>query len=168
MALVFFPSFSFLRKCVAAWQDDTTWDRLYASKGEVVVEPSGSSQAEFEKAKDTFNGTVERTKNCILLAVFRGKMSEGVSFNDDYARGVICVGVPLPSNYDRSISAKKAYNDGKLHSKMFFLICSKALIVSTLQNSYSLTTPTFQNKGNSARSSYYRVENGIVNKHTGQ
>ena len=38
-------------------------------------------------------------------------MSEGVSFNDDYARGVICVGVPYPNSYDRSISAKMAYNN---------------------------------------------------------
>ena len=34
------------------------------------------------------------TVSCILLAVFRGKMSEGVSFNDDNTRGVICVGHP--------------------------------------------------------------------------
>ena len=80
------------------------------SKGEVVVEPS-SSQAEFEEARDTFNGTIERTGKCILLAVFRGKMSEGVSFNDDYARGVICVGLPYPSSYDRAIGAKKDYNN---------------------------------------------------------
>ena len=108
--IVFFPSFSFLRKCVATWQNNSTWDRLEASKGEIVVEPS-SSQAEFEKARKLFNGTIESTGNCILLAVFRGKMSEGVSFNDDYARGVICVGVPFPSSYDRSISAKMSYNN---------------------------------------------------------
>lgn len=38
-------------------------------------------------------------------------MSEGVSFNDDFARGVICVGVPFPNSYDRTISAKMSYND---------------------------------------------------------
>ena len=75
-----------------------------------MVEPS-SSQSEFEEARNRFNSTIEITGNCILLAVFRGKMSEGVSFNDDYARGVICVGVPFPSSYDRSISAKMSYNN---------------------------------------------------------
>ena len=108
--LVFFPSFSFLRKCVSTWQNNSTWGRLEASKGEVVVEPS-SSQSEFEDARDCFNGTIRSTGSCILLAVFRGKMSEGVSFNDDFARGVICVGVPFPSSYDRSISAKMSYNN---------------------------------------------------------
>lgn len=107
--LIFVPSFSFLRKCVSNWEFNGTWDRLMASKGEIVVEPNG--QAAFEKARDRYNTTIERTKQCILLAVFRGKMSEGVSFNDHYARGVICVGVPLPNTYDRSISAKMAYNN---------------------------------------------------------
>jgi len=108
--LVFLPSFSFLRKCVSTWQNSDIWQRLLRSKGEVIVEPS-LSQDEFEAARDLFNRTIEKTKKCVLLAVFRGKMSEGVSFNDDYARGVICVGVPFPSYYDRSISAKMAYNN---------------------------------------------------------
>lgn len=38
-------------------------------------------------------------------------MSEGVSFNDDYARGVICAGVPLPSFFDKAISSKIKYNN---------------------------------------------------------
>lgn len=38
-------------------------------------------------------------------------MSEGISFNDDNARGVICVGLPYPSARDRCIEAKRAYND---------------------------------------------------------
>jgi Fanconi anemia group J protein len=107
--LIFVPSFSFLRKCVSIWEFNGTWDRLMASKGEIIVEPNG--QAAFEKARDRYNTTIERTNQCILLGVFRGKMSEGVSFNDHYARGVICVGVPLPNTYDRSISAKMAYNN---------------------------------------------------------
>lgn len=115
--LIFVPSFSFLRKCVSIWELNGTWDRLIASKGDIVVEPNG--QAAFEKARDSYNTTIERKRKCILLAVFRGKMSEGVSFNDHYARGVICVGVPLPNTYDRSISAKMAYNNEqrRFHNK---------------------------------------------------
>ena len=41
----------------------------------------------------------------------RLQMSEGVSFNDDNARGVICVGIPFPNALDRTIEAKRAYND---------------------------------------------------------
>lgn len=108
--LVFFPSFSLLRKCANQWQENTIWDRLIRSKGNVVVEPS-SSQSEFEEARDMFNHTITQNGKCILLAVFRGKMSEGISFNDEYARCVICVGIPLPSFYDKAIAAKIKYNN---------------------------------------------------------
>ena len=45
------------------------------------------------------------------LHLYRGKMSEGVSFNDDYARGIICVGFPFPNSHDRSVAAKMSYNN---------------------------------------------------------
>ena len=37
----------------------------------------------------------------------------GISFNDDFARGVICVGIPYPNRNDRTIKAKMDYNDGQ-------------------------------------------------------
>ncbi|CAM9821253.1 unnamed protein product, partial [Ectocarpus sp. 8 AP-2014] len=40
-------------------------------------------------------------------------MSEGISFNDHYARGVLCVGIPYPNLGDPKIVAKKCYNDWK-------------------------------------------------------
>ena len=40
----------------------------------------------------------------MLLAVYRGKMSEGISFNDGYARGVLCVGIPFPSFFDAQVA----------------------------------------------------------------
>lgn len=76
-----------------------------------MVEPSSSSQSKFEEERDRFNDKIKNTGNCILFAVFRGKMSEGVSFNDDFARCVICVGLPYPNSYDRTIGAKMAYNN---------------------------------------------------------
>ena len=56
------------------------------------MEPTGSQDL-FEAARDDYAETIKATGSCILLAVFRGKMSEGISFNDDNARGVICVGL---------------------------------------------------------------------------
>lgn len=107
--LVFFPSYSVLKKCVNCWNpfDDRrngrrtvdgdnssphVWERFLRSKGKVIVEPTGS-QDKFEAARDEYRETIEEIGSGILLAVFRGKMSEGISFNDDNARGVICVGV---------------------------------------------------------------------------
>jgi hypothetical protein len=127
--LVFFPSYTFMKKCINCWNpfenrnrgwnnfdygNDNScpqiWDRFVRSKGKVIVEPTGS-QEKFEKARDEYTETIQREGRCILLAVFRGKMSEGISFNDDNARGVICVGIPFPGARDRAIVAKKSYND---------------------------------------------------------
>ena len=38
-------------------------------------------------------------------------MSEGISFNDNYARGVICVGLPLPSTFALPVNIKMKYNE---------------------------------------------------------
>lgn len=152
--LVFFPSYSVLNKCVKCWNPSEfaggnrgyndlsspdIWERFIRSKGSVIVEPTGSQDL-FEAARDDYASAIKTYGSCILLGVFRGKMSEGISFNDENARGVICVGLvrtvslfgfdctillgicivlsytslvsqPFPSAKDRAIVAKKAYND---------------------------------------------------------
>ena len=127
--LVFLPSYKTLNACVKKWggsprrnqgsgysdwnhlvEGSDVWNRLVASKGKVIVEPTGS-QDQFEVARDEYAEAIKCTGKCILIAVFRGKMSEGISFNDANARGVICVGIPFPNAFDRAITAKKKYND---------------------------------------------------------
>ena len=110
--LVFILSYALLRKCVKQWSPNaskrgwgadnyidnngaTIWERLENSKGKVIVEPMGS-QAKFEEAHDKYADTIRETDCCKLLAVFRRKMSEGISFNDANVRAVICVGIPFP------------------------------------------------------------------------
>jgi Fanconi anemia group J protein len=123
--LVFLPSYSFLNKCIKCWNPATfgepgsnkttmrcpeIWNRFLQAKGKVIVEPTGS-QEKFDAARLDYQDQIRREKRCLLLAVFRGKMSEGISFNDDNARAVICIGIPYPNSFDRNIRAKKAYND---------------------------------------------------------
>jgi hypothetical protein len=40
----------------------------------------------------------------LMLAVFRGKVSEGIDFTDDRARCVIAVGIPFPNAMDEQVS----------------------------------------------------------------
>ena len=65
----------------------------------------------FEEAKQDFLDAVDAGRWPVLVAVFRGKMSEGISFNDNYCRAVFCVGIPYPSVGDLNITLKKRYND---------------------------------------------------------
>ncbi|KAK4535005.1 hypothetical protein CDCA_CDCA03G1030 [Cyanidium caldarium] len=55
----------------------------------------------------------EGSGGALLLAVCRGKISEGINFADQYARAVIVVGVPYPNTQDLFIQLKKQYNDDR-------------------------------------------------------
>ena len=47
----------------------------------------------------------------VLLAVVRGKVSEGIDFADANARGVMVVGVPCPNVKDKHVELKRLYNN---------------------------------------------------------
>ena len=48
-----------------------------------------------------------------MLAVYRGKVSEGLDFKDDFARAVFCVGIPFPSVGDVKVRLKREYNNSR-------------------------------------------------------
>jgi Fanconi anemia group J protein len=50
-------------------------------------------------------------RGAVLLAVCRGKVSEGIDFADANARGVIVVGIPYPNLKDKQVELKRKYND---------------------------------------------------------
>ena len=52
----------------------------------------------------------------LFIAIFRGKVSEGMDFADNNARAVICVGIPFPGFKDPQVNLKKEYNDKKRES----------------------------------------------------
>ncbi|KAJ4457912.1 putative Fanconi anemia group J protein [Paratrimastix pyriformis] len=51
----------------------------------------------------------------LLFAVCRGKVSEGIDFADEYARGVVVVGIPYPNLKSVEVELKRQYNDRLLH-----------------------------------------------------
>ena len=50
----------------------------------------------------------------MLFCVYRGKCSEGISYNDDACRLVITVGIPYAPAFDHLVMRKRAYNDAKI------------------------------------------------------
>ena len=50
-------------------------------------------------------------RGAVLLAVVRGKVSEGIDFADANARGVMVVGVPYPNVKDKRVELKRLYNN---------------------------------------------------------
>ncbi|XP_026446136.1 Fanconi anemia group J protein homolog [Papaver somniferum] len=134
-ALVFFPSYSLMDKLCKRWGETGQWSRLNAQKS-LFVEPRGN-QDDFEsvlkgyknsisqgkkpgpskikrgKKRDLHHFYTQETSNggAALLAVCRGKVSEGIDFSDDNARVVVIVGIPFPNTYDIQVAQKKKYND---------------------------------------------------------
>ena len=65
-------------------------------------------------AAETGEG-IERGGPCgaLMLAVCRGKVSEGLDFTDNNARAVVCIGIPFPNFKDTQVELKREYNDKK-------------------------------------------------------
>jgi hypothetical protein len=74
----------------------------------VVVEGRGA---------DSFTETIEEYysavpgQGALLLAVCRGKVSEGLDFKGEKARAVFVVGIPFPSFQDTKVKLKQQFND---------------------------------------------------------
>lgn len=92
-------------------------DDLRAVKGTVVVEPPPMCQSTatvarvYEAARERYEQAVVQSGQAALLAVYRGRMSEGVSFDDDFARGVVCIGIPFPNLTEERLAQKRLCND---------------------------------------------------------
>ena len=87
--LVFFPSYEFINN-ISLIPD------LYIGHGKKIFKEQDLNK--------NYNGymKVADESGAILLSVYRGVASEGMNFSDQYARSVICVGIPYPPNESNS------------------------------------------------------------------
>ncbi|KAK8646355.1 hypothetical protein V6N13_120144 [Hibiscus sabdariffa] len=141
--LIFFPSYKLMEKLCDRWRNTGQWSQLKARKP-LFVEPRGGNQEKFEtvlkgyydlvsrgkkptiqrkrrakRTNDNVNEPAEVTNRggAAFLAVFRGKVSEGIDFSDDNARVVIAVGIPFPNINDKQVALKKKFNNSYRSSK---------------------------------------------------
>lgn len=54
---------------------------------------------------------IQENSGAILLAVYRGKVSEGLDFSDWKARAVLIIGLPYPPYQDPRVVMKREYLD---------------------------------------------------------
>ncbi|MEQ2307365.1 Fanconi anemia group J protein, partial [Ameca splendens] len=104
--LCFLPSYKMLDKLRMRWVDTGLWEKLEQKKT-VVTEPRGGGKGDFDELLQTYYDAI---KNCegrdgaLLIAVCRGKVSEGLDFTDDNARAVVTIGIPFPNIKDLQAS----------------------------------------------------------------
>ena len=107
--IIFFPSYGYMGDCVAEWKKDGTLDQMGALK-EIQEETVGMTTKDFESIVTSLQNAVYR-QGAILLAVCRGKASEGIDFSDAMCRCVIIVGIPYAPFTDLKISLRRQYLD---------------------------------------------------------
>ena len=118
--LVYFTSYKYLNECYDLWGESTIISQI--SKFKTIFFDNKKNKnliSDYKNKKD---------KNSILFSVFRGVSSEGIDFKDDFARMVVCVGVPYASVVEEKIQLKKKYLDkickeggSKLDGKKWYL-----------------------------------------------
>ncbi|KAG5446062.1 Fanconi anemia group J protein [Clonorchis sinensis] len=134
--LCFLPSYSLLDKLVQRWETTDLLSQLRQVK-HVMLEPRSSVGldswlAEFYAAVDQSVMSLSRSprhpvstpsaasrchshssqiNGALVLAVCRGKVSEGLDFADAYGRLVIAVGIPYPAFNNPQVQQKREFND---------------------------------------------------------
>ncbi|GFG37048.1 hypothetical protein Cfor_05438, partial [Coptotermes formosanus] len=114
--LCFLPSYGLLEALRQHWLMSGIWDELEVHK-EVLCEMRGNR--DFLPTIQAYYNSVRQCelglgKGPLLFAIMRGKVSEGLDFADNRARGVITVGIPYPHLLDIQVGLKKRYNDANI------------------------------------------------------
>ncbi|XP_061537619.1 Fanconi anemia group J protein isoform X1 [Phycodurus eques] len=115
--LCFLPSYKMLDKLRDRWNITGVWEKLDKQK-KVITEPRGGGKGDFDGLLQAYYNAIkscEKRDGALLMAVCRGKVSEGLDFTDDNARAVITIGIPFPNIKDLQVELKMKYNDQ--HSK---------------------------------------------------
>uniref|UniRef100_A0AAR2JJB0 DNA 5'-3' helicase n=1 Tax=Pygocentrus nattereri TaxID=42514 RepID=A0AAR2JJB0_PYGNA len=115
--LCFLPSYKMLDKLRDRWMNTGLWEKLEERKT-VIAEPRGGAKSDFDELLQTYYEAIGQSgprDGALLIAVCRGKVSEGLDFTDDNARAVVTIGIPFPNIKDLQVELKMKYNDQ--HSK---------------------------------------------------
>ncbi|XP_054456847.1 Fanconi anemia group J protein [Anoplopoma fimbria] len=118
--LCFLPSYKMLDKLRDRWNNTGLWKKLELQKA-VIAEPRGGGKGDFDELLQRYYDAIkyceEERDGALLIAVCRGKVSEGLDFTDDNARAVITIGIPFPNIKDLQVELKMKYNDQHCKSR---------------------------------------------------
>ena len=112
--LLFASSYASVDRLQARWTATGAWAQMEALKP-ISVEPKGGG-AEFDRAVAEYRRNAATAAGAMFLAVFRGKLSEGIDFVDDMCRAVLVLGLPFPSVKDLKVAEKKQYQDERVRA----------------------------------------------------
>ncbi|XP_059721778.1 Fanconi anemia group J protein isoform X3 [Haemorhous mexicanus] len=111
--LCFLPSYKMLDKLKDRWMHTGLWRNLEDVKT-VIAEPQGGAKSDFDELLKIYYDAIKckgEKDGALLIAVCRGKVSEGLDFCDENARAVVTIGIPFPNVKDLQVELKRKYND---------------------------------------------------------
>uniref|UniRef100_A0A8B9MA36 DNA 5'-3' helicase n=1 Tax=Accipiter nisus TaxID=211598 RepID=A0A8B9MA36_9AVES len=111
--LCFLPSYKLLDKLKDRWMHTGLWRNLELVKT-VIAEPQGGAKSDFDELLKIYYDAIKckgEKDGALLIAVCRGKVSEGLDFCDANARAVITIGIPFANVKDLQVELKRKYND---------------------------------------------------------
>ncbi|XP_064250299.1 Fanconi anemia group J protein isoform X3 [Passer domesticus] len=111
--LCFLPSYKMLDKLKDRWMHTGLWRKLEDVKT-VIAEPQGGAKSDFDELLKIYYDAIKckgEKDGALLVAVCRGKVSEGLDFCDENARAVVTIGIPFPNVRDLQVELKRKYND---------------------------------------------------------
>jgi DNA excision repair protein ERCC-2 len=98
----FFPSYLYMEEIVSLWAETNIITEVTKSKLVFVETPDFR---ETEMALLNYKKACDNGRGAILFSVARGKVSEGVDFQDGYGRCVVMLGVPF--QYTESVRLRR-------------------------------------------------------------
>ncbi|KAF2670816.1 DNA repair helicase rad15 [Microthyrium microscopicum] len=101
--VVFFPSYLYMESTISNWQGSGILDAIWKYKLILVETPDSQ---ETSLALETYRTACNNGRGAVLLSVARGKVSEGVDFDHQYGRTVLCIGVPFQYTESRILKAR--------------------------------------------------------------
>ncbi|TVY57496.1 General transcription and DNA repair factor IIH helicase subunit XPD [Lachnellula cervina] len=101
--VVFFPSYLYMESIISMWQGMGILDEVWKYKLILVETPDAQ---ETSLALETYRTACCNGRGAILLCVARGKVSEGIDFDHQYGRTVLCIGVPFQYTESRILKAR--------------------------------------------------------------
>ncbi|PHH65392.1 hypothetical protein CDD81_2496 [Ophiocordyceps australis] len=101
--VVFFPSYLYMESIISMWQGMGILDEVWKHKLILVETPDAQ---ETSLALETYRTACCNGRGAILLCVARGKVSEGIDFDHQYGRTVLCIGVPFQYTESRILKAR--------------------------------------------------------------
>ena len=109
--IIFFPSYGYMADCMKAWTDMGALQRMQSLK-EVYQEDVGMATKDFDLIVKQLENAVYKD-GAILMAVCRGKASEGIDFSDAMCRCVIIIGIPYAPFTDMKVKLRREYLDDR-------------------------------------------------------